>query len=156
MDYDKITEAHNKAWERVGERDLRDVEPDLAHEIAVLEEENYVVLGEMARCNHGGDAMKLLRPGRIGRILLDRHYELKGAKSAEQKESLVQELIKRDLHGFLWAGHGTPEESLNGAESYWISECYKNVHGIMVRAEQLLKRGALDEATKDLAYRGIF
>lgn len=153
-EYSALLQEYREAWKQVGDRMLREAPEELAHSIAVLEEYEHPLEIELY---HQRDLAKLLKPGRIARVLLDRHYRVSGTKTPEEKTELLRKYIQfRSLFERVVLVKGTPEEKLNSMERMWMEEMdIGESIPVMLRFEEFMKKGNWNESLEDAAYYAI-
>ena len=157
-EYNALLQEYREAWKQVGDRMLREVEPELAHTIAVLEGKDIsIALHPELEMYHNADMAKLLQSGRIARVLLDRHYRVSGTNTPEEKTKLLKEYIQfRSLYERVILVNGTPEEELSSMERMWMEEMdIGESIPVMLRFEEFMKKAQWNESLEDAAYYAI-
>lgn len=148
---------YHKSIARVGDRSLREVEPELAHTIAVLEQNKIGLIscGEEYRLFHERDSISYLNPGRIARVLLDRHYNVNGLTTPEKKGVFLRNEIinKTRIEGI--AARGSPEEKQAAIEHEWMKNIGYRKMPAMIRFDEMIKSGQWNDVIEDAAYHAI-
>ena len=157
MDLGDFEKAYHEAIAKVGDRSLRDVEPELAHTIAILERDRLGLIscGEDYRLFHERDSMNYLNPGRIVRVLLDRHYEVNGLATHKDKAEFLRNEITNKTRLGISVVAETQEQKQRCIECEWMKQIGQRKMPAMIRFDDIIKRGEWNETIEDAAYYAI-